>query len=200
MARRWTVLGEFGLQSLENVVIGAVMAALQLRLKQLQSTAACHACRKLIVSWTSRGNLSSLGAITHCTYTSIYTAHTLMNSIHFQPDKTFGDIHSAAGKLALLSTLSESSSTFLAVFLYMCWSSCYVLYIHTSLSIQALWPSCSRFCILSLFLFGLQCAYVPFSDLISPLLLSFSFAGESETINHDSFAKCAAAWQESLLW
>uniref|UniRef100_A0A3Q1BF59 HOOK N-terminal domain-containing protein n=1 Tax=Amphiprion ocellaris TaxID=80972 RepID=A0A3Q1BF59_AMPOC len=57
----------------------------------------------------------------------------------------------------------------LAVFLYMCLSSCYVLYIHTSPSIQALWLCCKKCFILSSSCFSLS-AHLP-----CPFLFLFSF-------------------------
>uniref|UniRef100_A0A8C4IEU5 Coiled-coil domain containing 88Aa n=1 Tax=Dicentrarchus labrax TaxID=13489 RepID=A0A8C4IEU5_DICLA len=59
------------------------------------------------------------------------------------------------------------------MFLYMCLGSCYVLYIHTSLSIKALWLDLKMCFIVPLFQFGLKCAYLPFSRPISlvPLFL-----------------------------
>lgn len=46
-----------------------------------------------------------------------------------------------------------------------------------------------------------ECDYLPFSQPLSLVSLCFSFlAGKSETIDHDSFAKCVTAWQDSLLW
>uniref|UniRef100_A0A8C4IE88 Coiled-coil domain containing 88Aa n=1 Tax=Dicentrarchus labrax TaxID=13489 RepID=A0A8C4IE88_DICLA len=55
----------------------------------------------------------------------------------------------------------------------MCLGSCYVLYIHTSLSIKALWLDLKMCFIVPLFQFGLKCAYLPFSRPISlvPLFL-----------------------------
>lgn len=133
----------------------------------------------VIVSWALRGHFSSLGAINNHYNTSTHTTHTHepkpLTAWYKAVPNSFGGFHHCVREIGSVIDPFRALLHLLAVFLYMCLRSRYVLYIHTSLSIQALWLDPKKCCILPLFHFGLKCAYLPFSRPISLIPLCFFF-------------------------
>lgn len=134
----------------------------------------------VIVSSTVQSHLSSLGAVnnhnyaahthtlyTYCTHTHRHDGNPLTLRQKAEPS-SFGGFHGRTGETGSVINPFRALLHLLAAFLYMCLSSGYVLYIHTPLSIQALWLDVKECCIVSLFQFGLKCAYLPFFLCPSP--------------------------------
>ena len=146
-----------------------------------------------VISWTLHGHFSSSEVISnHCYSAHSHSTHTVhKNTSHLKADS-----RQYLEKLAPSSSHSKRSSISWLCF-YTCVQAAAMCCTYIRSCPFKILGSTAIFSVVS-FVRSKMCLIFLFS---LPISLSASFfAGESETVNHDSFAKRVAVWQDSLLW